>query len=691
MKLDPGTPLHEVEWIGPSKAKVLSRMNLVHAVDLVEHLPRRHEDRSWFPEFPEMERDDPVCLRGKVVRTRRTFYGGRRGGFEVELEESGETALQRRLTCRWFNMSFLDRVILQGHDLIVYGKPKIRKHKPVMDHPEFEVVVEGEENSLHMDRLVPVYPSTEGLGQRQMRIWIHRMLQEIEGSGLIQICPGSLPFSSRFEALQAVHFPEDETALKNAREHLILTEFFRLQLRVSWKRQLRRQVRHPARAGSLEQMKSFVKQLEFPLTGAQRRCLREIVEDLRTEVPMNRLLQGDVGSGKTVVAAGAALAVIEAGGRAVLMAPTQILAEQHYRTFSDWFRPLGIPVGLRTATRRELSMLPLEAGGEEPALLVGTHALFHGENLPPNTRLVVIDEQHKFGVLQRERLVARAGHPDVLVMTATPIPRTLTMTLYGDLEVSLLDELPARKARIVTGVREETKLPQAAAFIREQLEEGRQAYIVYPLIEGEEEAGSVTAGARKAASQEFKRWSELLAPHSCGLLHGGLDPAEKERVMREFSEGTIQVLVATTVVEVGINVPNANLILIEAAEQFGLAQLHQLRGRVGRGEHKSYCILLTGKTDEPTLEKLRILERTADGFEIAEEDWKLRGPGDLVGTAQSGLPQLQVGDLLRDEGLMREARERAGQLLRADPSLKATKNQHFRRMVVESEEMTHLS
>ena len=372
------------------------------------------------------------------------------------------------------------------------------------------------------------------------------------------------------------------------------------------------------------------------------------------------------------------------------MAPTQILAEQHYLTMRRLCEPLGVRVGLRTASRSEESgevgMGGLfgveEEGGKEkaPDILVGTHALLYEGVGFERLGLAVIDEQHKFGVMQRARLKAQGVTPDILVMTATPIPRTLTMTLYGDLDVSTLDELPKNRGKIVTAARDVAKLPEAVKFLREHLGTGRQAYIVYPLID-ESEKMEV-----KAAGVEFKKWQELLKPMSCGLLHGRIGPEEKETIMEGFRLGTTQVLVATTVIEVGIDVPNANLMLIENAERFGLAQLHQLRGRVGRGEHKSYCVLLhSGKVTEEGLEKLRILEGTGDGFKIAEADLRRRGPGDILGTAQSGLAPLKLGDLFADDDLMRLARNAAFLLFERDPKLEALENLKYRKILEEAQ------
>ena len=375
---------------------------------------------------------------------------------------------------------------------------------------------------------------------------------------------------------------------------------------------------------------------------------------------MNRLLQGDVGSGKTFVAMCAMLLAVESGCQAALMAPTQILAEQHYLTFRKWLAPLGLRLALVTGSKRESDHLDLEGA---PQIVIGTHALLYDSVDFRDLGLVVIDEQHKFGVAQRGQLIRQGVMPDVLVMTATPIPRTLTLTIYGDLDVSVLDELPAGRGKVVTGVRVKPKVTDVTRFLKEQLAEGRQAYLVYPLVE---ESGAVKA---ESVTGEIEKWRKRFRGHEVGLLHGQMKPEEKEEVMTRFRDNEIQVLVATTVVEVGVDVPNANLMVIYNAERFGLAQLHQLRGRIGRGEHRSYCILVTDGKSEDALGKLRVLEETGDGFKIAEQDLALRGPGEVLGTAQSGLSDLRFTEFLADTGLIREARALAEALLERDPDL----------------------
>ena len=377
---------------------------------------------------------------------------------------------------------------------------------------------------------------------------------------------------------------------------------------------------------------------------------------------MVRLLQGDVGAGKTLVAAAAILLTVEAGFDAALMAPTQILAEQHFITFQNWFEPLGITVKLRTGSKESGGELPLFAsGGGTGTLVVGTHALIHGkETFENGLGLAVIDEQHKFGVAQRQALIEQGDSPDVLVMTATPIPRTLTLAFYGDLDVSILDELPKGRGKIVTGIRITSQTNKAAEFVKEQLNAGRQAYIVYPLIE---ESEKIAAGA---VTVEFEEWKKRLPDHKLTLLHGRIGADEKDRVMDDFRKGKADVLVSTTVIEVGVDVPNANIMLIYNAERFGLAQLHQLRGRIGRGEHTSYCILMCDPENPGNRERLKILEETRDGFLIAEEDLKQRGPGEVLGTQQSGLPDLKFVEFLGDTKLVEESRKIAADMLRLE-------------------------
>jgi len=674
--------LDELEWIPRPKVLALRRLGIETAEDLLTHYPRRYEDRHQFPEFPRDESDTPICLCGEVTKTRVLRFGGWKKIFEATLEEPNPNALSQPLTLRWFNLHYVQKMIATGQQLVVFGKPKLRGKRLCMDHPEFEVIENDEEISIHFRRITPIYPATEGLSQRVLRSIIYRLLNELSDAPLETLLPIELGRGDRRSAIRAIHFPEDWESLSAAREHLVLSEFFAMQMLIA-SRRAESQVRvGAAHCGRGELLEKFLRSLPFELTDAQRRVIAEIRRDLGANVPMNRLLQGDVGSGKTVVAIAAILLGIEAGFQAAFMAPTQILAEQHYAVLRRWLEPLGVRMSIRTASRQEENFLPLVAGDENPDVIIGTHALLYETISFSNLGLVVIDEQHKFGVAQRARLTAREPAPDVLVMTATPIPRTLTMTIYGDLDVSVIDEMPRNRGKIITAVREESKLVEVLGFLRTQLEGGRQIYVIYPLIDESEKLDV------KAAATEYNLWRERLHPFRCELLHGRIPSPEKQEIMERFRSGETQVLISTTVIEVGVDVANATVMLIENAERFGLAQLHQLRGRIGRGEHKSYCILLSSDQSKETAMKLAVLEKTVDGFKVAEADWDLRGPGDLLGTAQSGLPALKIGNLKSDAQLMRRARTAAVSIFARDPRLELAENQRFQHLIVEQEGRT---
>ncbi|MCF7676156.1 MAG: ATP-dependent DNA helicase RecG [Akkermansiaceae bacterium] len=646
----------------PKDVAALAAAGLRSAAAVLDHLPKRYEDRRRFDAFPNQPSPVAVCLRGTVIDAGSRGFGRGRRFFEaVVINHAGDGVFGGgKLTCRWFNMPFIHKLILAGHEVVLYGKVKDVNGRLVIDHPEFEILRDDDEGeSIHLERIVPIYRNIAGLAQRRLREIIHLLLLQTDPESL-EVATGVPSAESRHQALKAVHFPESMDQVAVARRRFALEEFFALQLNVAWRR-----VRYHERPGRVLGLKTtllkrFYQSLPFDLTDAQKRSIKELVVDMRTARPMNRLLQGDVGSGKTFVAMAAMLLAVDSGCQAALMAPTQILAEQHYLTFKRWLEPLGVRMALRTSNREESSHLPLEG---EPQVIIGTHALLFDAVAFSDLGLVVIDEQHKFGVAQRAALIRQGVVPDVLVMTATPIPRTLTMTIYGDLDVSLLDEKPAGRGRVVTAVRVAPKQTDVTKFVREQLDAGRQAYLVYPLVE-ESETLKV-----ESAIEAFDKWRKRLPGHEVGLLHGKLKGDEKEAVMRRFREGEIAALVATTVIEVGVDVPNATLMLLHHAERFGLAQIHQLRGRIGRGGHKGWCILLTDGKNPEALEKLGILERSADGFEIAEADLRLRGPGDVLGTAQSGLADLKFTDFLADTGLLREARALADAVLAEDPEL----------------------
>ena len=703
-------PLAELDWIPRPRLLALRRLGLETVEDLLTHYPRRHEDRHQFPEFPREESDTSICLCGEVVKTSLRRFGGWKKIFEATLHEPNANALSQPLVCRWFNLHYVQKMIATGQRLVVFGKPRLRGNRICMDHPEFEVIENDEEMSIHFRRITPIYPATEGLSQRALRGIIYRILQHLDNERLETLLPAALDGGDGTIAIRTVHFPEDWESLSAAREHLVLSEFFAMQMLIASRRAESSVRAGAAHCGRGELLEKFLRSLPFELTDAQNRVIAEIRRDLAANHPMNRLLEGDVGSGKTVVAIAAILLAIEAGFQAAFMAPTQILAEQHYAVLRRWLEPVRVRLSIRTAARQEESgPLPLFESGnarkesssrrggvtstrdacatqtrrdDAPDVIIGTHALLYETVSFSNLGLVVIDEQHKFGVAQRARLTSREPAPDVLVMTATPIPRTLTMTVYGDLDVSMIDEMPRNRGKIITAVRDESKLGEVLVFLRTQLESGRQIYVIYPLIDESEKLNA------KAAAAEYETWRERLHPYRCELLHGRIPAPEKQEIMERFRGGETKALISTTVVEVGVDIANATVMLIENAERFGLAQLHQLRGRIGRGEHKSYCILLSSDPSKETAAKLTVLEKTSNGFEVAEADWDLRGPGDLLGTAQSGLPALKIGNLKRDAHLMRRARAAAMSIFAADPRLESAENQRFRRLIVEQEGRT---
>jgi len=678
--------LTELEWIPKPRLAALRRLEIETVEDLLTHYPRRYEDRTHFAPFPREESDTPILVCGEVVKTRLVRFGGWKKIFEATLEESSANALSQPLVLRWFNLHYVQKMIATGQRLVVFGKPRLRKNRMCMEHPDFEVIEQDDEISVHFRRITPIYPATEGLSQRVFRGLIFATLENLDPESVPTLLPKGANLGSREHALHEIHFPTTTAQCDAARKHLVFSEFFAMQLLIGSRRSaaaVRPGQAHGAGGLLLEQ---FLRALPFDLTTAQERVILELRRDLASTQPMNRLLQGDVGSGKTVVAIASMLLAVESGSQAALMAPTQILAEQHYSVLCRWLEPLGVRVALRTGARQEdNAALPLFARNDDarvpqannPNIIVGTHALLYEGVAFENLGLAVIDEQHKFGVSQRARLTSREPAPDVLVMTATPIPRTLTMTVYGDLDVSVIDQMPADRGKIVTAVRGREKLPEVLLFIRKELEAGRQAYVVYPLID---ESDKLDA---KAAAAEYEQWQERLRPFRCELLHGRIPAPEKQAIMERFRRGETSALISTTVIEVGVDVPNATVMLIENAERFGLAQLHQLRGRIGRGAHKSYCILLSDEKSPETVEKLAVLEKTSDGFAVAEADWEMRGPGDLLGTAQSGLPALKLGNLVKDADLMREARAAATAILAVDPLLESRENQRFRQLIVE--------
>ena len=635
-------PLKTLRGVGPERAAQLARLGLFKVEDLLLHRPRRYEDRRHFRTIAEMRTDEPGTTRGQIVALGlKTFRGGRKSVFEIILEDG-----TGRLHCRWWNLPFMQNYFAVGDEVFVFGKLQSAKPRTI-DHPETEVIEGGEESSIHINRIAPIYPLTEGLPQRWLRSLVWRTLAQFEAD-LHEPIPAIVPpdFPPRARAIRMLHFPEAPEDIEKARRRLALDEFISLQREIQARRKrFEARARGLPCAGNNRFIKPFLTRLGFPLTNAQTRVLREIRHDMGAAYPMRRLLQGDVGSGKTVVAACTALMALESTYHVALMAPTEILAAQHFETFKRWFEPLGVEVHLQTGSHKSTVRNTPSA-----RLTIGTHALIQSAFAMERLGLVIIDEQHKFGVTQREELLRKGNYPHLLVMTATPIPRTLGLTLYGELDGSVIDEMPAGRGRVRTFVRTTETLPKVWAFVRKKLAEGRQAYVVYPRVEE-------TSGGLKAVTGEFGNLKKVLAPYRVGLLHGRLRSAEKEAVMAAFRANQLNVLLATPLIEVGVDVPNATIMLVENAEQFGLAQLHQLRGRIGRGAHNADCILVAAAANTEARQRLKVLEETSDGFKIAEADLKIRGPGELLGQQQSGAPAFRFGDLAADLELIKLARK----------------------------------
>lgn len=658
--------------VGLTRARLLRKLGIRTREDLLLHLPFRFEDRRQFKPLSTCEPGDVVTYRGTIAQAKSSRWRGGRMVFEITLAPDGPVTVgegDETLVARWFNMYYLPKMLTKGKEVIVHGRlAKGKKGGWSLMHPDFELVVNDEEAFIHLNRITPIYPSTEGLSQRVMRrlMFANTQAEDLPIAEPDYDVPEGLP--SLRESLPAAHFPPDDATAAKARERLAYDELVRLQLILAKRRAERLAITRERGAASDQGLaEAFLQQLQFEPTGAQRRVMADLAEDLNAPVPMNRLLQGDVGAGKTMVAVYAMLLAVGRGEQAALMAPTEILAEQHSLNLRRWLEPLGVPVGLHTGSKKiaagEGDLFTPESAssqtGKVGSITVGTHALLYDGYEGGDLGLVVIDEQHKFGVLQREALAAKGYRPDVLVMTATPIPRTLSLTLYGDLEVSILDELPPGRTPIKTAVRKTSELAKFWNFMGEQLAAGRQAYIVMPLVE---ESDKVEA---KAVTAEYEDVQARFMDYKVGLLHGRMRPDEKEAVMAAFRDGRVRILVATAVIEVGVDVPNATLMMIENAERFGLAQLHQLRGRVGRGGQQSYCVLVGSPKSGESWRRLKIMEESNDGFRIAEEDLKIRGPGNILGTEQSGLPPLRVADLVQDFRLLEYARRTAQGLVDA--------------------------
>ena len=638
-------PVSILKGVGPAKAKQFANLNIFTLGDLICHFPRGYEDRTRLVTIDKLEVDTPACFKAMVMNTPRTNHI-RKGLDLTKVQIADHTA---RLTVTFFNNKYAAEALQYGKEYIFYGAVSGDFIGYSMTNPVFETL---DSQPVTTRRVLPIYPLTAGLTNAAMLKAVRQALAVCDPPAEI------LPESVRREfgilgadrAYYAIHEPQSMAEAEMAKKRLIFEEFFVFSAGLALMRASRAQKKaEPYR--NLD-MKPFYGALPFTLTGAQQRAVSDILKDLASGAPMNRLVQGDVGSGKTMVAAAAAYCAVSNGAQSALMAPTEILAEQHYASLRKLFEPMGIRVSLLTGSmsvKQKRAVRDAIAAGEVD-LAVGTHALLTDATVFSDLGLVIADEQHRFGVAQRSKLSAKGKDPHLLVMSATPIPRTLALLMYGDLEVSIINELPPGREPVDTFLVGESYRARINAFIRKQVAEGHQCFVVCPAVEENEDLGI------KAATVWAETLQQTVFPDlRIALLHGQMKGAEKEAAMASFARGEADVMVATTVIEVGVDVPNATLMVIEDADRFGLSQLHQLRGRVGRGGSKSYCILTSHNKNQETLQRLKALCKTTDGFKIAEEDLKLRGPGDFFGSRQSGLPTFRVANLSMDLQTLKDA------------------------------------
>lgn len=660
-----------LKGVGAKKAGALEKLNIHTLEDLLFLFPRDYEDRRTYTPIANLQEGTSALIRGSVdlVVRDKYRYGGKQRLRVLVSDDTGS------LEVVFFHAAYLKDKFQVGKDCVFYGRVSKNFGKMQMLQPELC----DAENEAEFQGIFPVYPLSQGLSQKDMRKW-QRQIRGLCSKALDAI-PDHLIEENRLcsmeYALQNIHFPEEKQKLREAKYRLVFDELLILQTGLFAVRQNASQGKDGIRIAQEIDITPYLDSFSYELTGAQKRCISEIERDLESGKAMNRLVQGDVGSGKTAVAEAAMYKAVRGGYQAVMMAPTEILAHQHFDGLKKSFAAHGIRVGFLSgslkAAEKRATLEELRNG--EIDILVGTHAVIQPEVEFHDLGLVITDEQHRFGVNQRVRLKEKGQNPNILVMTATPIPRTLAVVLYGDLDVSVLDEMPPGRQVIRTRNIKGEKRDACYEFVEKQLQQGRQAYVVTPLIEDSETLDL------KSAQHVYEELAERFAAYRVALIHGSMKQAEKDQVMQDFYEGKIDVLVATVVIEVGINVPNASVIVIENAERFGLAQLHQLRGRVGRGRWQSYCFLITQGESELAQKRGEIMQQSSDGFFIAEEDMKLRGPGDIFGTRQHGIPELNVADLARHLSILEHARGEAKKILEDDPLLQKEQNAELRRRI----------
>ena len=675
------TPVRYFKSVGPKRAGELAKLGIDTVEDLLYYIPARYEDRSNFTPIKNLEAGEYQTIQGEI--TAMDSRSAKSGMPIFQMVVADSTAFIHAV---WFNQPYLKDYFKKGQRIVLYGKVEIRDNVQMLQ-PEYEILKGDEKDSINIGRIVPVYRATALITQRYLRRLVYMAISECSRA-ITETLPTYIIAHERIVdkhfAVSNIHFPASFGNLEKAYKRMVFEEFFILQLALAIKkRDMKAKDEGLSHNLAGEITDSFKQSLKFELTEGQKKAILDIERDMSSERPMNRLLEGDVGSGKTVVASYALALTIQNGFQGVLMAPTEVLAKQHFLVLGELLMPLGINIALLIGgiDPKVKKSIYSEIKDGRVNVIVGTHAILEEAVAFKKLGLAVIDEQHKFGVTQRAILKEKGYNPHILVMTATPIPRTLALTVYGDLDLSIIRELPKGRKPISTYWVEEEKRSEVYNFIKEELEKGRQAYVVCPLIDASTQnppANSPNSGSRAGAIRNTqnatdvfgKLKSEVFTGYEVGLLHGRMGVGEKDKVMKDFKSGKIRVLVSTIVIEVGIDVPNASVMLIENADHFGLAQLHQLRGRVGRGAHESYCILLANPKTEEAQERLKAVEGTLDGFQIAELDLDIRGPGEFFGTRQHGLPEIRFGNILKDFDIMEIARREAFGLVAKDPFLK---------------------
>lgn len=655
--------IRQIKGIGSKKAEYLEKIGIRTIEDMLMFFPRDYEDRRTIINIKDTVEGSFALIKAKVdiVAQDRYRYGGKQRLRLLVTDDTGS------LEVVFFNAKYFKDQFKRENEYVFYGKISVNFGKKQMIHPEFE-----RSDEKMFKGILPVYPLTKGISQKEMRNY-QMQIKHLTGAVDDMLSEDVLlknNLCSINYALENIHFPKEKHKLLEARYRLIFDESLILQTGLMAAKENIKKGKNGIAFSEKADVGVYIDSFEYKLTKAQMRCIKEIEDDLESEKVMNRLVQGDVGSGKTAVAQVAMYKAVKSGYQSVMMAPTEILAKQHFDSIGKDFEKHGIKTGFLSGsvkgTERKKLLEKIKNG--EIKVIIGTHAIIQKDVEFENIGLVITDEQHRFGVNQRIELKNKGKNPNILVMTATPIPRTLAVIMYGDLDVSVIDEMPPGRKKILTKTLKEEERNKCYEFLEKQLSEGRQAYVVAPLIEKSEEINA------RSVIQVYEEMQKRFKDYNVAMIHGGMKQAEKDDIMQRFFEGKIDILTATVVIEVGINVPNATVMIIENAERFGLAQLHQLRGRVGRGEHKSYCFLITHETSEQAERRGQIMENSSDGFYIAEQDLKLRGPGEIFGTRQHGIPDLKITDMAKHIEVLNHARKEAKRILQNDPALQKKEN-----------------